>query len=200
MFVIYAVILGIVTGYAFRGNLKGLLSNTLSCNYLVFAAIFIQLLIFSELKVISLIPSCIIVVLHVMSYILILLYIIANVRKTGLIIIGIGIVLNSLVIFINGGYMPSASIETSVYNNVEQITGKTLLPWLGDIFHLPYWLPLTNGFSIGDVCITVGVYLYLVIAMTKNTAKYAYPIKSDINIKTICQLLKNDDKKDDYMT
>lgn len=175
MFIIYAVIIGIITGYAVQGKLKTLLSNPLRCNYLVFVAIIIQLFIFSKLQVLSFIPSRIIVLLHVMSYIFVLLFITVNASKPGVIMIGVGAILNSLVIFVNGGYMPSSTLNTEVYNNVEKLTDKTLLPWLGDIFHLPYWLPLTNGFSIGDICIAVGVFLYLVINMRQtNQARAAH--------------------------
>lgn len=165
MFIIYVVILGIIIGYATRGKLKWLLINPLHYNWLAFVAIGIQVFIFSGLKILVLIPNLIVALLHILSYIVILLFIIINKSVNGIIIIGIGTLLNSIVILLNGGYMPSSSLSTAVHNNVEKLTGATLLPWLGDIFHLPYWLPLTNGFSIGDMCIAVGIFIYLVVNM-----------------------------------
>ena len=32
-----------------------------------------------------------------------------------------------------------------------------MLPWLGDVFAVPAWLPFANVFSIGDVLVLVGM-------------------------------------------
>jgi lipoprotein signal peptidase len=45
------------------------------------------------------------------------------------------------------------------------MTSDTLLPWLGDVFYLPSWVPFSNVFSIGDVLIAVGICVYIVMNM-----------------------------------
>ena len=47
-------------------------------------------------------------------------------------------------------------------HNSANMTGNTLLPWLGDIFYLPSWIPFSNVFSIGDIIIAIGICIYIV--------------------------------------
>ena len=170
MFIVYIVVLGIVAGYIRGGSLRRITRTPLKRSSLVITAIAIQLVIFSELSFVITAPQLIITSLQIISYILIIIFLIINYKVPGLLILGAGVVLNSLVIFLNGGYMPSAHTSTAVIdgridNNIVAIAHDTVLPWLGDIFRLPKWLPFTNWFSIGDILIGVGVFLYFYITM-----------------------------------
>lgn len=177
MFIIYAVILGIITGYIAGGRLRWLIHRPLHWNGLAISAFLIQIVIYSGMSFIELVPETIIIILHVISYLILLLFVFLNRKVIGIPIIGIGILLNSLAIFSNGGYMPTplqsvkntsmekcaeAIGQSNAINNSIAMTGDTMLPWLCDIFHLPPWLPLSNVFSIGDIFIAVGVCLFLI--------------------------------------
>jgi hypothetical protein len=167
LFIIYVIALGIVIGYICGGRLKWITNVPLHYKPLVLCAISIQLVIFSDLPFVIMIPDGVISLLHIISYILLIAFIVLNFKVPGIPIIGLGALLNSLVIFLNGGYMPSLLVNgnESIDNNITNISNKTLLPWLGDIFPLPEWLPLTNNFSIGDIFIGIGACIYLVINM-----------------------------------
>ena len=92
-----------------------------------------------------------------------------NGRLPGTSWIAAGLVLNLLVISLNGGYMPVLAAAREIagmtplsgpYNNVIPMTGSTALPWLGDIIPVPRGVPFANVFSLGDVLITFGGILF----------------------------------------
>ena len=182
MFVLYAVILGIVLGYISGGRLRYLSQKPFKNLLLVISAFFIQLVIFSDisfLKPLQNQPTAI-VILHIFSYLLILAFIIINLKLPGVAFIGTGILLNAIVIILNKGHMP-ASIESlssssvgkytdvlsqgESVNNSIAITSGTVLPWLGDIFAIPSYIPFSNVFSIGDIIIAIGICIYFALNM-----------------------------------
>jgi hypothetical protein len=186
LFIIYAIILGILIGYLMDGKLDHLNSKPMHYKWTAFCALFIQVIIFSGFSFVESMPDSLIVTLHIGSYVCLLIFILANIRIKGILVIGLGTLLNSLVISLNGGYMPSNSeqlkVETTVigvdklqqsstYNNVKGMTQSTVFPWLGDIFEMPSWLPFSNLFSIGDVFIAVGVLIYLIVNMQSPKSK-----------------------------
>jgi hypothetical protein len=83
----------------------------------------------------------------------------------------LGLVLNTLVIAANDGYMPqSVEAATEVWGtarplheldtrlqNTRPITAETQLPWLADVLAQPAWLPRPNVISIGDVLLSLGI-------------------------------------------
>ena len=80
----------------------------------------------------------------------------------------IGVGLNTLVICLNGGYMPQ-SVEAAVavwgashidptrLQNVIPMGPDTRLPWLADTLAEPAWLPRPNVISVGDVLLSMAV-------------------------------------------
>ncbi|HHV96569.1 MAG TPA: DUF5317 domain-containing protein [Clostridiaceae bacterium] len=187
MFILYAVVLGIIIGYILGGRLKYLSQTTFKKLYLAIGGFLIQIFIFSDIpffKTLQQNYESIVIALHILSYILILIFISINYKVPGIAVIGVGILLNAIVIILNRGHMP-ASIESfsassigkhadllkqgESINNSKAITAETILPWLGDIFVIPSYIPLSNVFSIGDVIIAIGVCIYF--AMNMKAAK-----------------------------
>lgn len=180
MFILYAVVLGIIIGYAAKGSIKNFALRPLYWKLLALLSFTVQLIIFSNLTFIEAMPTTLKVILHYFSYLCLLTFIIRNIKNFGLNIAGFGIFLNSLVISLNGGHMPTlpqnlknTSVGQSadlinqgeaIHNSVK-MTNETLLPWLGDIFYLPSWIPFSNVFSIGDIIIAVGIFIYIVFNM-----------------------------------
>ena len=180
MFILYAVVLGLILGFVTKGKLKYLALRPMYWKALALFAFAIQLVIFSNISFIKSLPTIFIVIFHYFSYICLLAFIVRNIRNLGITVVGIGILLNSLVIFLNGGHMPtipqnfkntsvgqSADIinQGETVHNSAKLTGETVLPWLGDIFYLPSWIPLSNVFSIGDIFIAAGICIYIIINM-----------------------------------
>jgi len=180
MFILYAVIIGIIIGYAAKGRLRNIALRPLKWKYVPISALIIQLVIFSELPFVKNLPNDIITGLHFVSYVMLFIFMARNIKNFGVAIIGTGIFLNFLVISLNGGYMPTVpenlektSVGASAHlisqgeavNNSIMMSEDTLLPWLGDIFVMPSWMPFSNVFSIGDIIIAIGICVFIVANM-----------------------------------
>lgn len=127
------------------------------------------------------------------SQLLLLVFAWFNRRHTAFWILGCGLLLNFLVITLNGGLMP-ISPET-----VDRVVGRptgwhqrigrrlggtkdivlpaaeTRLPWLADRLVTPQWWPQRSAFSVGDVVIAIGVFWLLWQAGAPSKAPFSQP-------------------------
>jgi uncharacterized membrane protein YjdF len=124
-------------------------------------------------------------VIHFVSYCLLFVGIYFNISKLSFKLIMLGTFLNFIVIILNGGQMPvsqeamiSAGLagDLNALINGEIITHAviakdTVLKFLGDIFILPKPYPRPKVFSIGDVFMAVGVFVYIQEIMVKKSLK-----------------------------
>ena len=103
--------------------------------------------------------------LYIASYAFVGAFLVANRRIVGSHVVALGVLLNTTAIVANNGVMPAsgaalraAGISTSAagFTNSTHVA-HAHLQLLGDIFAIPKPLPLHNVFSIGDVCIVLGV-------------------------------------------
>jgi len=170
MFLLYAVVIGLIVGLVLRGKLAGLASLEFRWAPLAIAGFAVQIALFSGPigdRVGVLGPA-----IYVASTGLVLLVVLRNVRISGLAVVAVGAASNLAAIVVNGGYMPaspSAAVAAgrsvaSTYSNSAIVESAALAP-LTDIFALPRWLPLSNVFSIGDVFIGLGIVVAIVVAM-----------------------------------
>ena len=113
----------------------------------------------------------------ILSYVLLFVVVWKNRRITGLWIIGLGLLLNFLVMVANGGFMPItpealtqagyASLASSLESGVRVGRSKNILLareetrlWvLSDTFVLPRSFPLSRVFSPGDIVIAIGAFI-----------------------------------------
>jgi hypothetical protein len=171
MFILFALVLGVIIGYARGGRVGRLGSLRLRCLWVVPAALLIQLLIFPLVTSRPLVPYAT-TPLHLLSYALLFFFLIINARTWPLLAVGLGAVLNVLVITVNGGYMPSSVTALSragaesvastlraqgTYGNVRVMGSGTRLNALGDFLYLPQWFPLATAFSVGDLLMALGL-------------------------------------------
>lgn len=129
--------------------------------WLLFTALGLQILIIS---VIAGAPAGLLSTLHLGTYLMAGVFVISNRDIPGVLLVGFGGLLNLVAIAANGGVMPvspdalaaaghaTASLE---FSNSVALSHPSLLP-LGDIFAVPESWPVSNVFSIGDVCIALG--------------------------------------------
>jgi uncharacterized protein DUF5317 len=107
--------------------------------------------------------------LHVASYLLLAWFVLANRRLPGLWLVALGGGLNLAVITANGGVMPAtrAALEaagrtqTAEHFNNSTALAHPRLQLLGDVFAVPSSWPVHNVFSVGDICLIVGVAVLL---------------------------------------
>jgi uncharacterized protein DUF5317 len=98
------------------------------------------------------------------SYPVAAVFVVANRRLPGMVLIGVGVLLNVIAISANGGVMPASAAaldqaglpsRTSSYAN-SALVEDPRVPFLGDVFAIPEPFPLHNVFSVGDVAIALG--------------------------------------------
>ncbi len=125
------------------------------------------------------IPDNVVAVVLVVSQLMLLLFAWLNLKQRGFLALGLGLVMNVLVISANGGWMPiSPEILREMYPDVSQYSwivgqrlgvskdiilpyGSMAFPFLSDRILLPR--PLSNGlaYSIGDIFIALGAFQLL---------------------------------------
>lgn len=175
MFILYAIVLGVVIGLATRGRIAGIATIELRWPGAILAGLLIQIVLFSDpvaAEVGDLGP-----VLYVASTMLVLAAVVRNWRLPGMVVVIAGAACNLAAIVANGGYMPAGRDALDAlnkhmpagYSNSSVVPDAALWP-LTDIFALPVWLPWANIFSVGDMLIGVGVALTIVLAMRRPAA------------------------------
>lgn len=121
--------------------------------------------------------------IHCLSYLLLFIGIYFNRSIPAFRIIFIGVFLNFLVIMANGGHMPvsgEAMVSIGLIENMANIReGKivthalmdshTAFKYLGDIFVLPKPYPRPKIFSMGDVFMALGIFIYIQGIMKKKS-------------------------------
>ncbi|MFQ6090270.1 MAG: DUF5317 domain-containing protein [Candidatus Bipolaricaulia bacterium] len=181
MFLLWAVLLGLLIGFLRRGSLVNLARLRLSGLWLILVALVIQLLIFPLGSAEPLVKAGT-AYLHLLSYLFLLAFIGLNWRYFEILLMGAGLALNLLVITVNGGYMPASAsalrraglervaaiLEQGLpHGNTVLLSATTKLNLLGDILYVPSAVPLANAFSIGDLLLALGIILFLAIEMPR---------------------------------
>lgn len=170
MFILYALLAGLVAGRLLGGRVERLAGLELRWKGLALVGLLIQLALFS--RTVSASVGGVGPWIYVGSTAAVLLFVFANLRLPGFWLIAIGSLGNLLAILANGGYMPTsaaalaaAGLEPAVgYSNSVVLSDPALAP-LTDVLAMPAWMPLANVFSLGDVLIGVGLALALVGGM-----------------------------------
>ncbi len=104
-------------------------------------------------------------VLLIGSYVLAAVFVVANRRLPGMQVLGLGAALNLIAILANNGVMPASRSALRTAGMLTSSTGflssaavlHPRLLFLGDVLAVPHDVPLANVYSIGDVCIAIGV-------------------------------------------
>lgn len=123
--------------------------------------------------------------IHLISYSLLFIGTYFNAQKLSFKLVMVGIFLNFIVIMLNGGQMPvsqEAMINAGLAGDLDAlingeiithtiIVQDTVFKFLGDIFILPKPYPRPKVFSIGDVFLAVGIFVYIQEIMVKKQVK-----------------------------
>lgn len=180
MFLLLALLCGLIVGWARGGSLVKLAQLPLRCGWLILVAFLLQIVAFPPQLESPGWSDRLGPALYISSILVLLLAVGLNLLLSGMEILGLGLLLNYLVIAANGGYMPvppdnlaragmahrAELLRTKghLFNSMV-LTSETQLPFLADIFFLPSWLPFSNVFSIGDVFIGIGAFILVLQAM-----------------------------------
>lgn len=118
-----------------------------------------------------------------LSHVLLFVLVWQNRHISGIKLIGLGLLLNFLVMVVNGGFMPitphtlaqigydgnAPQLETGFIvgrtKNVVMVPGDASLWFLSDIMVIPRPFPIPTALSVGDLLIVLGVFAFLRKAM-----------------------------------
>ena len=113
------------------------------------------------------------------SHVLLFVVIWQNRHLSGIKVIGLGLLLNFLVMAVNGGFMPitpetlvqigydgnASQLETGYIvgrtKNVVAEPGEASLWFLSDVMVIPRPFPIPTALSLGDLLIVLGVFFFL---------------------------------------
>lgn len=185
MVLVLAVVVSVVVGFLSGGSLANVSGVRIRWWPLLFAALVVQILIFSQLLgtrdlIHDIGPS-----IYIGTLVATLAVMLRNLHIPGMWIIALGAALNALVITANGGFMPSPEsalrdagrLDEVQESEAEQASGSyvlsnstiadddTNLRFLGDVLAIPDAVPLANVISIGDIVIAVGAAVAIVSVM-----------------------------------
>ncbi len=166
----------------------------ISMIWLVLVAVFPQLLIFHIPYTAGWFSDTWASAVLVISQLLLLGFVWFNWDLIGFRILGLGLILNLIVITLNGGLMPLSpetaralypEVPPSVWQigsrpgmskNILLLYEDTRLAWLSDSILLPEWFPWTRALSPGDLLIALGVFWLLAVeGPDKPTPQYNSP-------------------------
>jgi hypothetical protein len=167
------IILSLLIGFFRGGSLKGLAHMKLKGGWLFPLLLGIEICVFllqNKLNVIASFSNY----LFIAIYIVALVFLWFNRHNQGFMIIFIGVLLNFIVMTLNGGRMPVSieagqflgpeyieALKAGTYGKHIAINSSTLLPFLGDIIPLSDPYPREQVISIGDVVMNVGVFIFI---------------------------------------
>jgi hypothetical protein len=177
-----ALLIGILVGFLLKGNIKNIDVEKIKAPYLAVIAFSIEFILFTLVRKGLLSSGNITYILYLTQYILILLFIYKNRKDYSFLVIGIGIILNALAIFLNGGAMPvspEAMVKAGIISSINEVketmasseglyiiqNSNTLLPFLGDVIPLKHFRHYV--ISIGDIFISIGLIWYIIKEMKK---------------------------------
>ena len=169
-----SLIIGVVTGYLRGGRIHRISKLNLKAYYLLFIAVIIEL----TLNYVLIGHNDLILQSHsllavVIQYLLIFVFIGLNLDKPYTWLIGIGILLNFIVITANFGAMPVSAqildlatpskkmilLGEGQFYTYKLVESGVRLWFLGDIIRISF--PLRQFISIGDIFLSVGVFMLI---------------------------------------
>ncbi len=170
--------IGIVLGISrARYNRQSINAPDLKLVWLLLLAFVPQALVFIIPQTSDNTPTIVAAMVLIVSQLTLLLFIWVNRSLVGFGLLGIGLLLNFLVIVFNGGLMPISpeilgrilppgeatlhefpvGTQFGTTKDIVLPIAETRLWWLSDIFVFPFGIPYRFAYSIGDLFIAAGV-------------------------------------------
>jgi Family of unknown function (DUF5317) len=173
MFILYALVAGLVVGVATGGRIGALADVRFRWAPLIAIGFLAQIVLFSDVVAQRIGDAG--PLLYVASTGLVVAAVVRNLDLPGLPLIVAGAACNLAAILANGGYMPTTEAAAALYGRAapaaysnSAIVASPALELLVDRIPLPRWVPFANIISIGDVLLGIGVFVLLVTVMRRG--------------------------------
>jgi hypothetical protein len=164
------LIVAVPLGFLLGGRLRSLADFRLRATWLFFGAIALQIAAFPFGALPWRTGETAATLLWIASYALLIAGAFVNRRVTGVPLVGAGMALNLLAIAANGGTMPvlpsamrAAGDDYVSYANSTAVAHPHL-SWLVDRWAAPGWIVGANVYSVGDLLMALGGFLFPLFA------------------------------------
>lgn len=178
MFVV-SIVIAIIIGYILKGKLRNISEFKYRGIWFIAAGFLLETCMKMLLAKGVLEIGTSTFVINVIMYTLIMVFIFLNIKDKFILTIGIGFVLNIIVIFANSCTMPvgikaaellNFSGEISKLGLYSMVNSDTLFVFLADV--IPYKIGPLNGIaSVGDIFICIGIMGIIIREMKKKPYK-----------------------------
>ena len=200
MLYILAVIVGAAAGLAVGGNLGNILNFKLKKLWILLTAFFIQIvsqiLCYNGFKFFA--NNSIIT--HGLVFLMLFSVFWFNRHYLGILTVGVGSMLNALVMMANGGKMPvgmdtiiaagvpaeAVQVVSNGLDSKHVLVGETTrLVFLSDIIHPPSFLSiLMQVVSIGDLIVVMGIVVLVFEAVTDKRIAKGFALKGSFKVNS----------------
>ncbi|WP_346899230.1 DUF5317 family protein [Clostridium sp. UBA7503] len=174
---LFSIILGVVLGYLLKGNIENLNNLEIKGWWLIVLGFLVEFIMKIFLKSGHLEIGSLTYVLNIVMYSCIMAFIYINRKYKMILVIGIGFLLNIVVILGNGCTMPISTKAMDILNVSGQVETKglysiisveTKFKFLADV--IPYKLWKYGGIaSIGDIILSIGIIGIVIKGMKLRT-------------------------------
>jgi hypothetical protein len=177
MFILYAIPIGVLVGYAMGGRLDHLGQVHLRWVPVALVGLAVQVVLFAA--PLGTLPEGVVPLVYQASTLAVFVAVLRNVTVPGVALVAVGAACNLAAIVANGGWMPADPAALATVGGLPAGASNSIViadPALGpltDLFALPAWLPFANVFSVGDVLIGAGVAVTIALGMRPPRAEEA---------------------------
>lgn len=179
MAMLYFVVLGAVAGLCLGGRLSAIAQLRIRGAALLYGAVLVQVVAFPFGMLPWRTGDALARGLWLASYGMLFAAAVKNFSTRGIPLVACGMASNVMAILANGGHMPALPTALADANRNYEVHANSIaraaphLPWLVDRWAYPSWLPFGNIYSLGDVLIGVGGFVFVVAAM-KPLARFRF--------------------------
>lgn len=172
---LFSILFGIVLGLVLRGKISNLENVKFNDLYLIAFGFGLEVITKVLVNLGAINIGIWTLISDIFMYLMLMIFVILNRKDKFVLLMGIGFMLNAIVIFSNGGAMPvSQSAMDSIAQNVKpsdyglyvSMNDSKNLWLLGDIIYLDFLGPFV--FSIGDIISGIGLVLIIISGMRGN--------------------------------
>ncbi|MFK3960629.1 DUF5317 domain-containing protein [Guptibacillus hwajinpoensis] len=175
------ILLSILVGYLRKGSLKGFAYLSFKAGWIFPLLLLIEIGIFSFQSSYAWLGT-LSAPLFMVIYIVGLIFLWLNRKMNiGIMLLFIGVLLNFIVMAINGGRMPvsleaanildpayAEAIKNGPYGKHAVLTDSTAFGFLGDIIPITDPYPKDQVISIGDIIMNTGIFIFIQRVMVKS--------------------------------
>lgn len=175
------IILSILIGFLRKGSIKRFAYLSFRAGWVFPLLLLVEILVFvfqTSYSWVAALSAPLFMIIYIVGLIFLWLNRKINI---GVILLFIGVLLNFVVMVVNGGRMPvsleaatildpayAEAIKNGLYGKHAVLTDNTLVGFLGDVIPITDPYPKDQVISIGDIVMNIGIFIFIQHVMVKT--------------------------------